>query len=121
MKLKKYITAFVAAGLTLSFSSCNDFLSTTPDSRADAANFGQDEIRSILISAYPEASYALLGELSSDNVVNNLDASMYATPFYTQVYNWEDITEADNEGPTRLWEVSYEVIQHANLALQTIA
>ncbi len=119
MKLSNYIKLFAASTLVVSaMSSCNDFLSTLPDSRAEVDSY--EDIRSLLISAYPDQGYGLITELSTDNVVHNTEAAAYTTRFYDQLYAWEDVTESANESPRRVWESVYSAIQTANAALEAI-
>lgn len=119
MKLSNYIKLFAASTLVVSaMSSCNDFLSTLPDSRAEVDSY--EDIRSLLISAYPDRGYGMVAELSTDNVVHNVEASAYTTRFYDQIYAWDNVTETANESPKRVWESAYSAIQTANAALEAI-
>lgn len=119
MNIKNYIIALALGSVSLgSLPSCSDFLSNLPDSRAEIDNY--EDIRSLLITAYPANGYNLLAELSSDNVIHNVDGASYTTRFFDQVYAWDDINEANNEGPTRVWEGAYKAIQVANVALESI-
>lgn len=119
MKIKNYISVLgVSALLAGGLSSCDDFLSTLPDSRAEIDTY--EDIRSLLISAYPINGYNLVAELSSDNVVHNLEAASLSTLFYDQVYSWADVNEGNNESPRRVWEGAYSAIQTANAALEAI-
>ena len=118
MKLKKYITICGVTSALLSLTSCNDFLSTLPDNRAEVK--GPEDVRSLLITAYPEKLYSMYCEYSSDNVVHNVEADANTKPFYDQIYAWEDITETDNDAPRGTWESCYGAIQTANAALEII-
>ena len=118
MKLKKYITICGVTSALLSLTSCNDFLSTLPDNRAEVK--GPEDVRSLLITAYPEKLYSMYCEYSSDNVVHNVEADANTKPFYDQIYAWEDITETDNDDPRGTWESCYGAIQTANAALEII-
>lgn len=102
----------------LTFSSCNDFLSTIPDNRAEVET--PESIRKLLSTAYPTFGYAVVGELSSDNVIENMDGLSYTDPFYSQVYSWQDITESDNDNTLNLWDAYYGAIATANKALEVI-
>lgn len=119
MKLSKYIilSSVPLLGL-MGLSSCSDFLSTLPDNRAEIKT--TEDVRSLLITAYPDHGYSLVCEYSSDNVTHNVEADAHTTPFYDQLYNWADITETDNESPKSLWESCYNAIQTANAALDAI-
>lgn len=108
----------VALVALVAFTSCNDFLSTIPDNRAEIET--PESVRKLLSTAYPAFGYNLVGELSSDNVVENMDGLSYMSPFYSQVYNWNDITESDNDNTLNLWDAYYSAIATANKALEVI-
>jgi hypothetical protein len=61
----KDIKIYIFVILTMAFSSCNDFLDETPDSRIDVNT--EEEIKAMLTSAYPSATYVRVTELASDN------------------------------------------------------
>lgn len=107
----------VVAGM-LAATSCKDYLDEMPDNRAELDS--ESKIISLLVSAYPTSDYILCTELGTDNVDDFGDANPYTTRFYEQIYNWQVITEADNEDPSKLWEACYNAIAVANQALQAI-
>lgn len=118
MKLNRYIAIFALSTLTLgSFSACNDFLSTLPDSRAEIDSY--DKVRSLLVTAYPESSFALMGELASDNVIRNLTGIEFERK-HQELYDWGRVTESNQDTPAALWRASYEAAQTANTALEAI-
>lgn len=100
----------------LSFASCDKFLDTMPDNRAEIDS--EQKIQKLLTSAYPENDYILVAELSSDNVdqFNNT----YTSRFIEQVWGWEDVNETNNESPENIWSACYSAIASANHALQAI-
>lgn len=105
--------------LTLcSLNSCNDFLDELPDNRTELDN--NDKIRKLLVSAYPSTSYALLTEISSDNVDDYGQTNPNTTRMLDQIAYWIDVTESDNDEPLAVWESSYLAIAHANQALAAI-
>lgn len=117
MKKKIYIAlSLVLAGM--SFSSCNDFLDTMPDNRTTVDS--EDKVKSILVSAYPDKTYALVTETMSDNVANIGDDNPNTSRFLDQVYAWKDINETSNDSPERYWDAAYSAIANANLALEGI-
>ena len=65
----KHITYIILASALLTCSSCSDFLDTLPDSRTEINS--TDKISPLLVSAYPTTLPLLIGELSSDNVMDN--------------------------------------------------
>ncbi len=118
MKIKQYTAAVAVLALSLGLGSCNDFLSTLPDNRAEVDS--PEDIRKLLITAYPDRSDALVAEYSSDNVQENMDATNFTSLFLDQIFAWDDITELENESSTRLWETYYRMIATANTALRII-
>lgn len=111
-----YVLMVLAAGA--SFTSCDDFLDTLPDNRTTIDT--EEKVKSILTSAYPDKTYALVTELMSDNSDNYGESNPYTDRFVDQVYAWEDVTEGNNDSPEDYWEVSYNAIANANLALDGI-
>lgn len=118
MKAKKYVTVLALGLLSLGLGSCDSFLSTLPDNRMEVSS--DESIKDILVSAYGTNSYVFVAEMSSDNVVENADATAYTNRFQEQLYDWADATEEDNESPKRAWEAAYTAIQSANTALDAI-
>lgn len=118
MMIKQYIAASAVLALSLGLGSCSDFLSTLPDNRVEVDT--PEDIRKLLITAYPDRGYTLIAEYSSDNVQENMDAQSFSTRFLDQIYNWDDITESDNESSARAWEAYYRSLLTANSALEII-
>lgn len=118
MKIKN-ILLYIFTGITaLLVISCEDYLSTLPDNRADIDS--KDKIRKLLTSAYPETAYIMMAELSSDNIDDYGVNNPYSDRFHEQVAYWEDVTENDNEAPYYLWSSLYMAIANANQALESI-
>lgn len=111
------LLALVCLGLGL--SSCSDFLSTLPDDRLEVKT--SESVQQLLVSAYPAANFALVAELSSDNVQESAELANATTRFYDQVFAWEDITENDNDSPKNIWQYSYNAINTANVALEALS
>lgn len=114
---KNILTATLLAMPLMFFTACSDFLDTAPDNRIEINN--TDQITPLLVSAYPNKSAALMGEMSSDNVMDN-GAQFDAMLLQEQLYNWEDPTDTDDDGPYGLWESCYAAIASANQALEGI-
>lgn len=99
-------------------SSCEDFLNTMPDNRAEVDS--QAKITSLLVSAYPLANPIQIFELSSDNT---MDSGPQYDPYWDSIekaYRWEDITEIDDDDPKGIWDRCYVAIASANQALEAI-
>lgn len=56
-------------GTAFLLGSCDDFLNTMPDNRAEIDT--EAKVTSILVSAYPNKTPVLMMEYSSDNVVDH--------------------------------------------------
>ena len=127
MKLR-YKILFIAVAL-IGLSSCKDFLDKVPDTRVYLVNL--DQLQQLLVTGYSDSNYALVGELSSDNVIDNNspsdDGVRYHLGFYSQadeqVYAWEDvdldITNSDT--PSGVWNGCYGAIACANAVLEKAA
>ena len=114
--MRKHIMAGMIA--LMAIVSCEKFLDHLPDNRAEVDT--EMEIQKILVSAYPSTAYILLSEFMSDNVDDYGSTNPYYDRFVYQVFNWQDVTESDNESPERLWTAHYSAIAHANQALRAI-
>jgi len=121
MKFKmknKFLFIAIGAITILSISSCKKFLDELPDNRAELNN--TDKIAKMLVSAYPQSTYVMATELSSDNVDDYGDSNPYSDRYTTQLFNWQDVTETTNDGIDVLWSSCYSAIASANAALAAI-
>lgn len=117
MKKRNLLYAAVL-GASITFSSCNDFLDTMPDSRTEVNN--EKKITDLLVSAYSSTYPIMFYELSSDNA---MDSGAKYDPYWksiTQNYLWQDVSEVDDDDPKGIWEGCYSAISAANMALQAI-
>ena len=115
MKRNIYILFIIISGILI---SCNDFLDTMPDDRAELNTV--DKITAMLVSAYPTNSPQLITEMSSDNAMDN--GPLY-TPYNQEQedsYLWKDITTTGNDSPNAIWNAHYRAVASANQALQAI-
>lgn len=117
MKKKNIIISllFTAA---LSVSSCNDFLDKMPDERAEMTT--EQKVSRLLVSAYPTASFSMLGEMMSDNTRDNGNLYSSYSLMDEEAYHWKDITEVDQDSPQYIWDNYYLAIAAANHALKAI-
>lgn len=115
MKKNYILFAFIAL---MGLVSCDKFLDTLPDNRTDIDSV--DKLRAVLVSAYPQTDYMLLTEFMSDDVDDYSKTNPNYDRFIQQVFNWEDVTETDNEDPESIWRSSYRAIATANEALAAI-
>ena len=116
MKIK-YAAAALAA-LSLSMSSCDDFLDTLPDNRTDLDT--PEKITKILVSAYPTANWNLITEYYSDNTDDNSDRYQMYDRLSEEIYLWKDTRETGDDSPLTLWNSCYSAVASANQALQAI-
>lgn len=136
---KSYI--YKASSLAVAFVmfvSCSDsFLDKTPDERTEINT--EENVISLLVSAYPFVCPAWVCELSSDNLTDNQSPHLPTSPNDKQVsahYNFshyslwdnelyrfdpaENATYADTDSPGMCWEYYYNSIATANAALEGI-
>lgn len=119
MKTKRiFYSLALAAAVSLSLTSCNDYLDTMPDNRTQLDT--EDKISDLLTTAYPSASYALVNELSSDNVDYYGSRNPNGDFFGDDTYFWKDEKESNNESMQTLWESCYGGIAKANQALEAL-
>lgn len=120
----RYLSIF-AIFAALAFTSCNDFLDKNPDTRVELVNV--EQLRQLLIDGYTNESYAVVGELSSDNIIDNNSPSnegvRYNLGSYSladdEIYAWEDVRAAtDNDSPSGIWNGCYHAIAVANAVLE---
>lgn len=128
MKLR-YKILFIAVAL-IGLSSCKDFLDKVPDTRVYLVNL--DQLQQLLVTGYMDSNYALVGELSSDNVIDNNSPSKmkgsegvrYHLGFYSQadeqVFAWQDVDLdiSSSDTPSGVWNSCYGAIACANAVLQ---
>lgn len=115
MKNKFYITLLSASLLAL--TSCSDFLDTLPDSRTEINS--ADKIGPLLVSAYPSSLPLLIGEISSDNVMDN-GAQYDTNELIEKLYLWDTPNDNGYDTPYSIWQECYKAIASANLALEVI-
>lgn len=103
--------------LLISISSCDEFLSETPDNRTQIDT--PEKISELLVNAYPVGgTYMDFAETMSDNVT---DGRLVETlPKNEQNYNWQMQNETNIDTQANYWDACYRAIAHANKALQAI-
>ena len=67
MKLRYKLLSIAVALIGL--CSCSDFLEKVPDTRVYLVNL--DQLEQLLVTGYTMNNYAGVGELSSDNMIDN--------------------------------------------------
>lgn len=117
--MNKYIKyAFALALPTVVLSSCDDYLDTMPDNRADLNT--EENIQTLLVSAYPTKAYCYVAELSSDNCDDQGLNNPYTDRWAEDTFAYKDEIESDNESLEDFWEASYSAIGSANEAIYAI-
>ena len=118
MKAFKYTLIAVIA--VLSLSSCDKFLDVNPDKRAEVDTV--EEISALLGTAYTDHIMNIMAELMSDNIDDfGLTSYNNSSRFLEQVYNFEEITESNNESPENCWADYWNAIAVSNIALEELA
>ncbi|MBS9774365.1 MAG: RagB/SusD family nutrient uptake outer membrane protein [Tenacibaculum sp.] len=107
----------IALSTVLLFTSCNDYLEVEPDRRTQLDS--KDKIQKILVSAYSRSSFAVLTELSSDNIDDLGDKVHWDNDDYNMFY-WKNVDGKGKDTPENLWSGMYEAIANANAALDAI-
>lgn len=125
MKTMKYI--YVLVCLTLLATSCDDFLDHEPDVRGQIKTPAQ--VGKLLVGGYSEGNYALLAEMSSDNIIDlnapNDEGFYYNLASFDrmsdEIFAWEDAKSGvQQDSPSSVWEGAYHAIAVANHALEVI-
>lgn len=137
MKSYKYkVLAFGAALAAL--ASCSDsFLDKVPDERTEIDT--EDKVVQLLVSAYPGGNPAWVGEISSDNLIDNQAPHLPSSPNDKQIeahYNYSAYQKWDEElfgfdpasnatysagdSPGYLWGQYYASVATVNQALAGI-
>lgn len=126
MKLKNI--SYLAVLALASLSSCNDFLDKVPDTRVELKT--PEQLRMLMVNAYPWAGYSLIGELSSDNVIDNNSPNEQGVRYNLSVFDKIDnelfaFEEAKStsgkDSPTEVWEAYYHSIACCNAVLERVA
>lgn len=116
--MRKNIKNIIGITTSLVLFSCNSFLDELPDNRTTLDN--DEKIKRILVSAYPSINYALVAELSSDNIEDLGATNPNSDRFFEEVSYWKDTKEIRNDAVKYIWESHYEAIASANQALKAI-
>ncbi len=110
------------------FYSCNSFLDQLPDSRVEIKT--PEQIEKLLVDAYSSQNYALIGELSSDNFIDNNSPGTNGIRYnlsafdrlHDEIFAWEPgVSSQDSDSPSAIWSGAYHAIAAANQALKQIA
>ncbi len=124
-KMKKYIkTLFLLLITGFLLGSCDKFLDVMPDNRTMLDS--PQKIKDLLVTSYPTTNYALIAELSADNLIDNrAENSLLKVDAYdrmdTELFEWLDVASSTGtDSPYFVWEGYYQSIAAANQVLQAI-
>ena len=134
----KHIKTLFMGLMTIAAGSCSDFLDHTPDERTEIDS--EDKVVSLLIASYPGAAPCWLGEISSDNLIDNQTPHLPSSTNDKQIlshYNYSHFARFDNElyafepattatygdydSPGMIWGEYYASTASVNHALDAIA
>lgn len=101
----------------LAFQSCEKYLSTVPDQRAELNS--PEAVSELLVNAYPKANYMPFCEMMSDNVVENTRIAPDLSNL--QAYKWEDVEATGVDWPINYWNQCYKAVAAANQSLKAIS
>lgn len=104
----------------LTLSSCDKFLDEKPDNRMDLNS--QDDLKRLLVNAYPNFSPTYILEMRSDNANEYHNTAWSAAGrFQDQAYAWEEITDVSvNDNPRNVWDASYSAVAVANEVIKFV-
>ncbi|MGN0062246.1 MAG: RagB/SusD family nutrient uptake outer membrane protein, partial [Alloprevotella sp.] len=133
----KHIKMLFMGLMTIAAGSCSDFLDHTPDERTEIDS--EDKVVSLLIASYPGAAPCWLGEISSDNLIDNQTPHLPSSTNDKQIlshYNYSHFSRFDNElyafepastatyndydSPGMIWGEYYASTASVNHALEAI-
>lgn len=124
MKLKNILLGLSAV---VALTSCNDFLDKIPDTRVELEQV--DQLKMLLVTSYPQANYALVGEFTSDNVDDNNSPDANGVRYNLTPYDkgdeelfcFQDVKSATgSDSPSDVWAAYYTAIAGANAVLEKI-
>lgn len=109
---------FFIACIALLMHSCNDFLETLPDNRAELDS--DDKVIKLLVSAYPNSTNTMMCEYWSDNWDSH-DWNLNYNNYQEDLWNLKDQpNRSGNDTHFRSWELCYKSIAACNQVLQAI-
>ena len=117
------LAGFVCFGMSAALTSCESELDEVPDNRTEIDT--PKKVQLLLVSAYPQATPAVMCELFSDNFVDNnvVKPGIHRAPykdFHAEAYAWRDVNNystGDDDTPYQIWEQYYYGIATCNHAI----
>ncbi|NLZ73894.1 MAG: RagB/SusD family nutrient uptake outer membrane protein, partial [Bacteroidales bacterium] len=112
-------TIYILLGvLSFGLLSCNDFLDEVPDNRTEIKT--KDDVKNLLVSAYPNATYFYICEMASDNTDESEGSAWEFDVLQREAFSWGKITDVFWDSPHFIWEECYTAIAAANVAIEFI-
>lgn len=121
---KNIYTVIVALFIIIGFNACDSFLDVMPDNRTMLDS--PQKIKDLLVTSYPTVNYALVTELSGDNLIDNRsESATLKTNAYdrmdTEIFEWNDVSSSTGgDSPYSIWESYYQSIAAANQVIEAI-
>lgn len=116
MKNILYYRSIALALLTLCLSSCNKYLDTTPDNRAEINT--EEKIAQLIGGAYPQASYAAMLNSRVDYVTDKGKGTEHDSNTYP--FFWRDVENQSQDTPNYFWNKCYYSVAEVNHAIEAI-
>lgn len=115
--MKRFKILVCSLVLAAAATSCDSFLSETPDNRTQLNT--TQKVKDLLVYAYPSYHMASFLEAMSDNVTdsNNPRGGTRENDAY---YLWKDGDDVSADSPSAYWDGCYSAISQANEALEAI-
>lgn len=96
MTTQNKFNILAAIAVAMGMQSCSDFLDHLPDDRTEIDSV--DKVQKLLINSYPTVNFAWLGEIMSDNLLDNQTPHLPSNP------NKKQVTTYYNYAPYDRWE-----------------
>lgn len=113
--MKRFKIAIGVLIAAISISSCSGFLDETPDNRTKIDTV--EKVAETVTLAYPDASYSLFADISSDNAYDS-QRILRENVTNTETFYWDDIRDEGADTPTFYWNAAYKAIAQANAAIE---
>ncbi len=112
------LTSLMIVLCALLSASCNKYLETPPDLRAEINT--PEKVSELLTSAYPQANYIPFMEAMSDNAGDKGIAAGSGEPLNQDPWRFENVQSRNQDSPDYYWYACYKAIAAANRALYII-
>src|SRR5215203_3643258 len=118
----KKISFFLFSIGLLAVTGCKKFLEKEPDNRTTVTS--PEQVKQLLVSAYPKASYFPFTEPMTDNAEDKGQGVVGLDPELVRInlqsYMFQDVEATGKDSPEAFWDACYKAIASANQALEVI-